>query len=101
MPSGRPAFRSASCPDGPKTALDRDGATLVDCLVDNERITAIEPTGGAAFAGLPAFDLGSRHVWPTLIGMHVHLDKGHIVTRTEYPDGSFAGALQSTRSASL
>jgi cytosine deaminase len=25
-----------------------------------------------------------------------HLDKGHIVTRTENPDGSFAGALQST-----
>jgi hypothetical protein len=35
-------------------------------------------------------------VWPTLIGMHAHLDKGHIVTRTENPDGSFAGALQST-----
>jgi len=32
-------------PDGPKT-VDRDGATLVDCLVDNDRITAIEPTGG-------------------------------------------------------
>jgi cytosine/adenosine deaminase-related metal-dependent hydrolase len=57
---------------------------------------AIEPTGGAAFTGLPAIDLGSRHVWPTLIGMHAHLDKGHIVTRTENPDGSFAGALQST-----
>jgi cytosine/creatinine deaminase len=28
--------------------------------------------------------------------MHAHLDKGHIVTRTENPDGSFAGALQST-----
>jgi hypothetical protein len=63
-------------PDGPKTTLDRDGATLVDCLVDNDRITAIEPTGGAAFAGLRAIDLGSRHVWPTFIGMHVHLGQG-------------------------
>jgi cytosine deaminase len=88
-------------PDRPKTTLDRDGATLVDLLVDNDRITAIEPTGAAAFAGLPAIDLGSRHVWPTLIGMHAHLDKGHIVTRTENPDGSLAGALQSTQSASL
>ena len=83
-------------PDGPRTSLDRGGATLVDLLVDNDRITAIEPAGGAASADLPAIDLGSRHVWPTLIDMHAHLDKGHIVTRTENPDGSFAGALQST-----
>src|SRR5947209_7304619 len=82
--------------DGPRTTLDRDGATLVDLLVDNDKIAAIEPASGAACAGLPAIDLGSRHVWPTLIDMHAHLDKGHIVTRTENPDGSFAGALQST-----
>jgi cytosine deaminase len=66
-------------PDGPRTTLDRDGATLVDLLVDNDRIAAIEPAGGAAYAGLPAINLGSRHVWPTLIDMHAHLDKGHIV----------------------
>jgi cytosine deaminase len=83
-------------PDGPRTAVDRDDATCVDLLVDNEMIAAIEPTGGAAFADLPAIDLGSRHVWPTLIDMHAHLDKGHIVSRIENPDGSFAGALQST-----
>jgi cytosine deaminase len=88
-------------PDRPKTTLDRDGATLVDLLVDNDRITAIEPTGAAAFAGLPAIDLGSRHVWPTLIGMHAHLDKGHIVTRTENPDGSLAGHPTVNQSASL
>ena len=83
-------------PDGARTTLDRDGATLVDLLVDNDKIAAIEPAGGTAFTGLPGIDLGSRHVWPTLIDMHAHLDKGHIVTRTENPDGSFAGALQST-----
>ena len=83
-------------PDGPRTTLDRDGATLVDLLVDNGRIAAIESAGGTAFADPPAIDLASRHVWPTLIDMHAHLDKGHIVTRTENPDGSFAGALQST-----
>ena len=32
-------------PGGPKTDLDRDGATLVDMLVDSERIAAIEPAG--------------------------------------------------------
>jgi cytosine deaminase len=83
-------------PGGPTTTPDRDGATLVDLLVDNDKIAAIEPAGGTAFAGLPGIDVGSRHVWPTLIDMHAHLDEGHIVTRTENPDGSFAGALQST-----
>jgi cytosine deaminase len=83
-------------PGGPRTALDRDGATLVDILVDNHLIAAIEPAGTAASTDLPAIDLESRHVWPTLIDMHAHLDKGHIVTRSENPDGSFAGALQST-----
>jgi cytosine/creatinine deaminase len=83
-------------PGGPKTSLDRDGATLVDILVDNDRIAALEPAGAATSVDLPAIDLESRHAWPTLIDMHAHLDKGHIVTRSENPDGSFAGALQST-----
>ena len=83
-------------PGGPKTAVDRDGATLIDLLVDNERIAAIEPTGATASPDFPAIDLEAHHVWPTLIDMHAHLDKGHIVTRTENPDGSFAGALKST-----
>jgi cytosine/creatinine deaminase len=83
-------------PDGPNTALDRDSATLVDVLVDNDMIGAIEPARATAPADLPAIDLESRQVWPTLIDMHAHLDKGHIVTRAENPDGSFAGALQST-----
>ena len=74
-------------PGGPKTAVDRDGATLIDLLVDNEKIAAIEPAGMAASADLPAIDLEAHYVWPTLIDMHAHLDKGHIVTRTENPDG--------------
>ena len=82
-------------PGGPKTDVDRDGATLVDLLVDKDKIAAVEPAGGEICADLPAINLESRHVWPTLIDMHAHLDKGHIVTRAENPDGSFAGALQS------
>jgi cytosine deaminase len=82
-------------PVAPKKDVDRDGAALVDLLVDQDRIAAVDPAGGTTSADLPAIDLGSRHVWPTLIDMHAHLDKGHIVTRTENPDGSFAGALQS------
>ena len=67
-----------------------------DLLVEDERIAAIEPASAAASAHFPAIDLEAHHVWPTLIDMHAHLDKGHIVTRTKNPDGSFAGALQST-----
>jgi len=79
---------------GPKTDVDRDGATLVDLLVDKDKIAAIEPGGGEIAGDFPAINLDTRHVWPTLIDMHAHLDKGHIVTRAENPDGSFAGALQ-------
>src|SRR5262252_4776989 len=82
-------------PGGPKRDVDRDGATLVDLLVDKDRIAAIERAGGKISTDLPAIDLESRHVWPTLIDMHAHLDKGHIVTRAENPDRSFAGALLS------
>ena len=39
-------------PGGPKTAVDRDGATLIDLLVDHGRIAAIEPAGAAASADL-------------------------------------------------
>jgi hypothetical protein len=49
-------------PGGPKTAVDRDGATLIDLFVDNERIAAIEPAGAAASADLPAIDLESHIV---------------------------------------
>ena len=89
--------RVPSCflPVAPKKDVDRDGAALVDLLVDQDRIAAIDPAGGTTSADLPAIDLEARHVWPTLVDMHAHLDKGHIVTRTENPDGSFAGALQS------
>jgi hypothetical protein len=40
-------------PGGPKTAVDRHGATLIDLLIDNERIAAIEPAGTTAFPRLP------------------------------------------------
>ena len=79
-----------------KSGRPRTHRRHFDLLVVDERIAAIEPASAAASAHFPAIDLEAHHVWPTLIDMHAHLDKGHIVTRTENPDGSFAGALQST-----
>lgn len=75
---------------------DAEGDAHVDLLVDSGSIAAIEPTGRSSSACLPAIDLDSRQVWPTLIDMHAHLDKGHVVTRIQNPDGSFAGARQAT-----
>ena len=34
-------------------------------------------------------DLGGRQVWPTLIDIHTHLDKGHTVERNPNLDGTF------------
>jgi len=77
-------------------AVDRDGAVLVDLLVDGDRIGRIEPATGGALRAEPALDLAGRQVWPALIDMHAHLDKGHVIPRIENPDGSFAGARQAT-----
>src|SRR5260370_38781906 len=81
-------------PGRPQIVVDRDGATLIDLLVHNDSIAAIEPAGPAASPELPAIDLKSHHVWPTLTDMHPHLDNGHIVTRAENPDASLARSLQ-------
>jgi cytosine/creatinine deaminase len=69
---------------------DSDGGLLVDIEIENERIARIAPADAAN--PLPGVDLAGRHVWPTLVDLHTHLDKGHIVDRTVNPDGSFLGA---------
>jgi cytosine deaminase len=83
-------------PDAFRATAIHDDGILVDLLIDKESIAAIEPSAAAAGAALPALDLEGRQVWPTLIDMHAHLDKGHVVTRTENPNGSFAGARDAT-----
>jgi cytosine deaminase len=74
---------------------DDDGAILVDILIDDGRVAAIAPAGTVPPGEFPAVALGGRQVWPTLVDMHTHLDKGHIVTRIANPDGSFTGARES------
>lgn len=63
-----------------------------DILIEDGRITAIEPAGTAG----EGMDLQRRIVFPTFVDMHTHLDKGHVVARTPNPDGSFTGALNAT-----
>ena len=68
-----------------------EGLVRADIVVADGRIEAIRPPGSAADA--PVFDMDRGQVWPTLVDMHTHLDKGHILPRSHNPDGTFPGAL--------
>ena len=69
--------------------VDSDGSALVDIGIHGKDVTSIGVPGGTTG---DAVDLGGRHVWPMFVDIHAHLDKGHIVTRSPNPDGTFSGA---------
>ena len=72
---------------------DRDGTVLVDFRVAGGHVAEIRSADPEARDGL---DLGGRHVWPTLVDVHAHLDKAHIVDRAPNPTGDFSGARDAT-----
>jgi cytosine deaminase len=73
---------------------DPDGAVLLDIEVCGGRIAAIVASGSPATSRLPEIDLEGRMVWPTLVDMHTHLDKGEVIPRA-LPDGTLqTGALR-------
>lgn len=95
-------LRAARIPEcllsgAPPAAADSDGSLLVDLFIEGGNIAAVEPAGSAPAEGA-SVELGGRHVWPMLVDVHTHLDKGHVVDRTPNPDGSFAGARDATSS---
>jgi cytosine/creatinine deaminase len=70
----------------------------VDLDVAGGRIAGISAAGSALTpedAALIEQDGGQ--VWPGLIDLHTHLDKGHIWPRAANPDGTFAAALEVVR----
>lgn len=76
---------------------DRDGALLVDIIVDNQSIAAVAPAGSLSVDGSArTIDLDGRHVWPLLVDVHAHLDKGHMVDRAPDSGGTHAGARAAT-----
>lgn len=79
---------------------DRDGAVLVDVALAGGRIAAIWAAAAAPPAGAPPaaaeLDLAGRQLWPTLVDVHAHLDKGHIVDRAPNLRGDFPGARDAT-----
>jgi cytosine/creatinine deaminase len=80
--------------DGSGLGADQDGLTKIDLVIDNGRIASVLPSGTSALADdLPIIDLKGGIVFPRLVDVHTHLDKGHIWPRRRNPDGSFFGAL--------
>lgn len=75
----------------PPAALDAEGVAKADILIADGTIARIEPCG-AHNDGAVSVDIGGRQVWPTLIDIHTHLDKGHTVERSPNLDGSFHNA---------
>jgi cytosine deaminase len=63
---------------------------LRDLLLEDGRIARIAPPGAVAGEGA---DLDRGMVWPCLVDLHTHLDKGHIWPRAANPDGTRQGAL--------
>ncbi len=74
--------------------LDRDGSALIDILLENGRIAAIQPA--ASNGSNEGVDLDGRHVWPLLIDAHAHLDKGHTMGRAPDSGGTHPGARAAT-----
>ena len=72
--------------------LDAEGVAKADLLIENGKLARIDPAGSVADEGTPRVDLGGRQLWPTLVDIHTHLDKGHTVERSPNPDGTFVNA---------
>src|SRR5262245_10691987 len=89
-----PACLLAAPPASAET--DRDGALLLDIEIADAKLGAIAPSAPAAPDAIPTVDLAGCHAWPTLVDVHTHLDKCHIIDRTQNPAGDFAGARDGT-----
>ena len=78
----------------PGAPVSSDGLALVDLAIRDARIGAVVAPGAAAADEAARVDLGRRQVWPCLVDVHTHLDKGHTWDRAPNPDGTFGGALR-------
>lgn len=66
-----------------------------DILIDSGVIRRISTCSEKPESDVPVVDLDGGMLWPALVDMHTHLDKGHIWARRPNPDGTFEGALTS------
>jgi cytosine deaminase len=78
--------------DRGSVTADDEGVVRADLLVDNGRLLRLKSQGTAHADVTECVDLGGRQVWPMLIDIHAHLDKGHTVERSPNIDGTFHNA---------
>lgn len=71
----------------------KEGLVNADLVIGDGKVESVLSPGTAP-AALPSLDMRDGMVWPCLVDMHTHLDKGHIWERRRNPDGSFMGALE-------
>jgi cytosine/creatinine deaminase len=76
----------------PATPPDSEGVIAADLLIEDGMLARVEATSERRDDGVVRVDLGGRQVWPTLIDIHAHLDKGHTVARNPNVDGTFHNA---------
>jgi cytosine deaminase len=71
------------------SAGDGEGVTGVDLLIEDGNLARVECAGADRDQTTARVDVGGRQVWPTLVDLHAHLDKGHTVERSPNVDGTF------------
>jgi cytosine deaminase len=100
-PGRRYVLRRATVPAAlvaaPGLPAAGDGLVAADIAVEDGRIVATAPAGSFTGGDAPVFDMDRGMVWPGLVDVHTHLDKGHIWPRRPNPDGTFMGALTSVK----
>ena len=84
----RPAREAAPQPG--RTIIDQGGGGALQAGQEQSTRPTRED---APKAGPKIIDQDGGEVWPGLVDLHTHLDKGHIWPRAENPDGTFAGAM--------
>src|SRR5437867_2845766 len=77
----------------PGVPVSPDGLARVDVVVRDGLVASVvppeTPEGPEA-----SVDLAGGQLWPCLIDVHTHLDKGHTWERAENRDGTFDGAIR-------
>jgi cytosine/creatinine deaminase len=71
---------------------DAEGVASADLLIEDGKLARVVPSGKAHDGAGARVDIGHRQVWPTLVDIHTHLDKGHTVERSPNIDGTFHNA---------
>jgi cytosine/creatinine deaminase len=71
---------------------DAEGVVQADLLIEDGKLAKIERPSGKHDDVGASVDIGGRQVWPTLLDIHTHLDKGHTVERSPNVDGTFHNA---------